>query len=165
MNDSSLYWVNRVEYDAMPWKVAVVTSIVSATFALLGALTNGLVMYLIAQIKRYEQIKNMDILILCLCFSDFLSIVAIIDNPSNYDIFHCTCPKSSHSSTNLGSWTQSGRYFTYEKTKQCSAWQIKQDNFVYLRYIYRDMAAINYFPCLLRRSWKFNVLHPMDPFY
>lgn len=73
MDNTSRYWVDRVEYVPMPWIVAVITSVLGGTLALLGALTNGLVMYLITQIRRSQQIQNMDILILSLCLSDFLS--------------------------------------------------------------------------------------------
>jgi hypothetical protein len=77
MDDTSRYWVNRAEYAPMPWVIAIITSVLSSIFALLGAVTNGLVMYLIAQIKRSRQIQNMDILILSLCLSDFLSSVVV----------------------------------------------------------------------------------------
>ena len=73
MDKNSRYWVDRAEYVPMPWVVAVIASLLSSTLALLGALTNGLVMYLISQIRISQQIQNLDILILSLCFSDFLS--------------------------------------------------------------------------------------------
>ena len=77
MNDTARYWVNRAEYVPVPWLIAIITSVVSSILALLGAVTNGLVMYLIVQIKRSRQIQNMDILILSLCLSDFLSSVVV----------------------------------------------------------------------------------------
>ncbi len=61
----------------MPWVIAFITSVLSSILALFGGLTNGLVMYLIAQIKISQQIQNMDILILSLSLSDFLSSVVV----------------------------------------------------------------------------------------
>jgi hypothetical protein len=60
----------------MPGEIAVITSVVSALLGVLGALTNGLVMYIIMQINKFKEIQNMDILILSLCFSDFLYSIA-----------------------------------------------------------------------------------------
>ena len=71
------YWVNRWEYDPLPWNIAVLTSVASALLAALGGLTNGLVMYLIIQINKCRDIQNTDILILSLCLSDFLSSVVV----------------------------------------------------------------------------------------
>ena len=77
MDNTSRYWVDRVKYAPMPWVIAIITSVLSSILALVGTLTNGLVMYLITQIKRFQQIQNMDILILSLCLSDFVSSVAV----------------------------------------------------------------------------------------
>ena len=77
MDETLRYWVDRVDYVPMPWVVAVITSVLSCILALLGALTNGLVIYLIIQIRRSRQIQNTDILILSLCLSDFLSSIIV----------------------------------------------------------------------------------------
>lgn len=71
------YWVYRWEYRPMPLEIAALTSVVSACLGIFGALANGLVMFLIAQIKRFHQLDNLDILVICLCFSDFLSSVVV----------------------------------------------------------------------------------------
>ena len=71
------YWVHRWEFRPMPLEIAVLTSVVSAFVGIFGALANGLVMFLIAQIKRFHQLDNLDILVICLCFSDFLSSVVV----------------------------------------------------------------------------------------
>ena len=71
------YWVDRWEYEPLPWEIAVLTSAVSALLAVVGGLTNGLVMYLIMQMNKCREILNTDILILSLCFSDFLSSVVV----------------------------------------------------------------------------------------
>ena len=71
------YWVNRFEYHPMPLDVAIVTAVCSGVLGLLGAIANGLVMYLIIQIRRFHQLENLDILVISLCFSDFLSSIFV----------------------------------------------------------------------------------------
>ena len=71
------YWVNRVEYHPMPLDIAIITSVFSGVLGVLGAIANGLVMYIIIQIKRFHQLENLDILVVSLCFSDFLSSIIV----------------------------------------------------------------------------------------
>ena len=70
------YWMRRWEFRPTPWEIAVLASVVSAVLGFFGAVTNGLVIYLIAQIKKQRAMQDTDILILSLCFSDFISSVA-----------------------------------------------------------------------------------------
>ena len=74
---TSNYWVHKWEYLALPWEVAVLTSVLSAILGLLGAVANGLVMFLVVQIRKFHQLQNLDILVVSLCFSDFLSSVVV----------------------------------------------------------------------------------------
>lgn len=74
---TATFWVHRWKYTPMPMEFAILTSVVSAFLGIFGALANGLVMFLIAQLKRFHQPDNLDILVVCLCFSDFLSSVFV----------------------------------------------------------------------------------------
>ena len=69
--------MSRWEFRPTPWEIAVLASVVSAVLGVFGALTNGLVIYLVAQIKKQQAMQNTDILILSLCFSDFISSVVL----------------------------------------------------------------------------------------
>lgn len=71
------YWIHRWEHRPMPFEIAVITSVFSGLLGVLAALANGLVVYLIIQIKRFHQQEHLDILVLSLCFSDFLSSVVV----------------------------------------------------------------------------------------
>lgn len=71
------YWVHRWEYRPMPVEVAILASVFSTLLGVFGAITNGLVMYLIIQIKRSNQLEHLDIFILSLCFSDLLSSIFV----------------------------------------------------------------------------------------
>ena len=66
-------WIRRWEFRPTPWEIAILASVLSAALGVFGAATNGLVIYLIAQIKKQRAMQNTDILILSLCFSDFIS--------------------------------------------------------------------------------------------
>ena len=71
------YWVDRWEYRPMPLKMAIITTVASVLLALVGGISNGLVIYLIIQIKKMQKMQNMDMLISNLCFADFLSSVVV----------------------------------------------------------------------------------------
>lgn len=77
VDPTATYWIHRWEYRPMPMEVAILASVFSALFGVFGALANGLVMYLIIQIKRSNQLEHLDIFILSLCFSDFLSSIFV----------------------------------------------------------------------------------------
>ena len=74
---ASNYWVHKWKFHPLPWEVAVITSVLSAILGFLGAVANGLVMFLVVQIRKFHQLQNLDILIVSLCFSDFLSSVVV----------------------------------------------------------------------------------------
>ncbi len=71
------YWASNWKYDPMPLDVAIVSSVFSGLLGVLGVIANGLVMFLIIQIKRFHQLENLDILVVSLCFSDFLSSIIV----------------------------------------------------------------------------------------
>jgi hypothetical protein len=77
VDPTAKYWVHRWEYHPMPLDIAIITSVFSALLGVLGVFANGLVMFLIVQIKRFHQLENLDILVVSLCFSDFLSSVIV----------------------------------------------------------------------------------------
>jgi hypothetical protein len=76
-NPTATYWVNKFAYVPMPLEIAIITSVFSGLFGVLGVIANGLVMYLIIQIKKFHQLENLDILVVSLCFSDFLSSLIV----------------------------------------------------------------------------------------
>lgn len=71
------YWIDGWEYHPMPLKIALITAVASAVLALLGGFANGLVIYFVIRIKKMRKMEDMDLLILNLCFSDFLSSVVV----------------------------------------------------------------------------------------
>ena len=77
VDPTATYWVHKWNYLAMPFEIAVITSVFSALFGILGGFANSLVLYLIFQIRRIQDRDNLDILVLSLCFSDFLSSVVV----------------------------------------------------------------------------------------
>ena len=72
-NSTGGYWVSKYTYDPMPLEIAIFASVISGILGFIGSLTNAFVMFLISRIKADHELENMDIYILSLCLSDFLS--------------------------------------------------------------------------------------------
>ncbi len=76
-NSPTLFWSRKWSGTEMSFEVAITASIVSSILGLLGGVSNAVVMYIITQIRKHQERKNVDILILSLCFADFLSSVVV----------------------------------------------------------------------------------------
>lgn len=72
-NSTGSYWVTKYPFDPMPLEIAILASVISGILGIIGSLTNAFVMFLIIRIKADHELENMDIYVLSLCLSDFLS--------------------------------------------------------------------------------------------
>lgn len=61
----------------MSFDVIITASIVSGLLGAVGGISNAVVMYIICLIRKHQERKNVDILILSLCFSDLVSSVVV----------------------------------------------------------------------------------------
>ena len=87
----TLFWSRKWQGTEMALEVVITASIVSGILSIVGGVSNAVVMYIITEIRKYHERKNVDILILSLCFSDFLSSVVL--QPSL--IMYMVTPRSS----------------------------------------------------------------------
>ena len=73
------YWVHKWKYEPMPLEIAFAVSAIGAVLGIFGAVTNGLVMFLVRQMTKFQSLQNMqDIFVMSLCFADFLSSVVVM---------------------------------------------------------------------------------------
>jgi hypothetical protein len=73
----TLFWSRKWSDTQMSFEIVITASIVSGIVGVVGGVSNAVVMYIIIQIRKHQERMNVDILILSLCFSDFLSSVAV----------------------------------------------------------------------------------------
>ena len=74
---TTLFWSRKWSDTVMSVDVVIGTSIISGLLGAVGGISNAVVMYIICLIRKHQERKSVDILILSLCFSDLVSSVVV----------------------------------------------------------------------------------------
>lgn len=74
---TTFLWSRKFSYTEWSFGAVIAASIFSGLLGLIGSVSNAVVIYIICLIRKHQERKNVDMLILSLCFSDLVSSFAV----------------------------------------------------------------------------------------